>query len=186
MASCDYCGLVFDSAHDLQRQIKTWCPENENRKRQLPQDDYEKPPKKKPRIIQSDEYVMNHEDDSPYYIIRKRLLQKNEKRSKFKNENTWSEKLEKYRNEGLEAEKKANHKMEEANFIAFLDLYGKTILDMLNLKGREIHEKVMNSIEKFLKNGYENLPAVPMSLRKYKHLLEEMMYLTDDEETDGE
>lgn len=84
------------------------------------------------------------------------------------------------------AEKKANHKMEEANFIAFLDLYGKTILDMLDLKGGEIHEKVMNSIEKFLKNGYENLPAVRMTLRKYKHLLEEMMYLTDDEETDDE
>lgn len=65
MASCDDCGLVFDSTHDLQRHIKTWCPENENRKRQLPQDDYEKPLKKKPRIIQSDEYVMNHEDDSP-------------------------------------------------------------------------------------------------------------------------
>lgn len=57
---------------------------------------------------------------------------------------------------------------------------------MLDLKGGEIHEKVMNSIEKFLKNGYENLPAVRMTLRKYKHLLEEMMYLTDDEETDDE
>lgn len=44
----------------------------------------------------------------------------------------------------------------------------------------------MNSIEKFLKNGYETLPAVRMTLRKYKHLLEEMMYLTDDEETDDE
>lgn len=57
---------------------------------------------------------------------------------------------------------------------------------MLDLKGGEIHEKVINSIEKFLKNGYENLPAVRMTLRKYKHLLEEMMYLTDDEETDDE
>lgn len=39
MASCDDCGLVFDSTHDLQRHIKTWCPENENRKRPLPLDD---------------------------------------------------------------------------------------------------------------------------------------------------
>lgn len=62
---------------------------------------------------------------------------------------------------------------------------------MLDLKGGEIHEKVMNSIEKcFFLNGYENLPAVRMTLRKYKHLLVEMMYLTDDkkhdEETDSE
>lgn len=72
--------------------------------------------------------------------------------------------------------------MEETDFIAFLNIYGKTILDMLDLKGREIHENVMNSIEKFLKSGYENLPAtVCITLRKNKHLLEEMMYLTDDE-----
>lgn len=41
--------------------------------------------------------------------------------------------------------------MEEANFIAFLDLYGKTILDMLDLKGGEIQGKIMNCIEKCLK-----------------------------------
>lgn len=72
---------------------------------------------------------------------------------KFKNEDTWSKRFEKYRYGGLskfEVEKKATHKMEEANFIAFLDLYGKNILDMLDLKGGEIHEKVMNCIEKFL------------------------------------
>lgn len=132
---------------------------------------------------------MNHEDDSPIVSSEEDYFRRMKKRSKFKNEDTWSEKFEKYRNEGLSklgAEKKANHKMEEANFIAFLDLYEKTILDMLDLKGGEIHEKVMNSIEKFLKNGYENLPAVCMTLRNYKHLLVKMMHLTDDEETDDE
>lgn len=132
---------------------------------------------------------MNHEDDSPIISSEEDYFRRMKKRSKFKNEDTWSEKFEKYGNEGLSklgAEKNANHKMEEANFIAFLDLYGKAILDMLDLKDKEIHEKVMNRIEKFLKNGYENLPAVHMTLRKYKHLLEEMMYLTDDEETDDE
>lgn len=57
---------------------------------------------------------------------------------------------------------------------------------MLDLKGGQIHEKVMNNVEKFLNKGYENLPAVRMALRKYKHLLEEMMYLSDDEETDDD
>lgn len=66
------------------------------------------------------------------------------------------------------------------------DLYGKTILNMLDLKEGQIHEKVMTYVEKFLKKGYENLPAVRMALRKYKHLLEEMMYLSDDGETDDE
>ena len=26
--SCDDCGLVFNNAHDLQRNIKRWCPES--------------------------------------------------------------------------------------------------------------------------------------------------------------
>lgn len=76
--------------------------------------------------------------------------------------------------------------MEETNFISFLNLYGRIILDMFDLKGGQIHEKVMNNVEKFLKKGYENLPAVRMAIRKYKHLLEEMMYISDGEETDDE
>ena len=42
----------------------------------------------------------------------------------------------------------------------------------------------MKTIENFLEKGYENLLPVRMTLRKYKHLLEEMMLETDDEETD--
>lgn len=153
MASCDDCGLVFDSTHDLQRHIKTWCPENENRKRKLPLVDYEKPLKKKPRVIQSDEYVMKHEDDSPVISSEEDYFRRMKKRSKFKNKDTWSEKFDKYRNEGLSKleAKKANHKMEETNYIAFLDLYGKPVLDMLDLKGGEIHEKVMIVWKNFLK-----------------------------------
>jgi hypothetical protein len=74
--------------------------------------------------------------------------------------------------------------MKETNFTTFLNLYGNTILDMLDLKIGIIHDKVMKSIEKFHKRGYENLPAIGMTLRKYKHLLEEMMLETDDEETE--
>lgn len=61
MVSCDDCGLVFDSTHDLQRHIKRWCPENDNRKRQLSLDDYEEPPKKKRHIFQSDDYEMDNQ-----------------------------------------------------------------------------------------------------------------------------
>lgn len=85
-----------------------------------------------------------------------------------------------------QAEKKADDKMKETNFTTFLNLYGNTILNILDLEHGEIHGKVMKTIEKFLEKGYENIPAVRMTLRKYKHLLEEMMLETDDEETDDE
>ncbi|KAK3084610.1 hypothetical protein FSP39_016240 [Pinctada imbricata] len=32
MHSCDDCGLVFENIHDLQRHVKSWCPENRKRK----------------------------------------------------------------------------------------------------------------------------------------------------------
>lgn len=110
------------------------------------------------------------------------------KRSISKNEEGWSEKVEKYQNDGLfkkEAQKKADNKLKETNFITFLDLnvYGNTILDMIGLKDGIIHDKVLKSL-KFHKRGYGNLLAIRMTLRK--HLLEEMMLETGDEETDDE
>lgn len=189
MASCDDCGLVFDDVHDLQRHIKQWCPENDNRKRQLPLDDYEETPRKKPRIQQLDEYTMDPEDDSSNISTEEDYFKRMKKRARLENEGTRSDKLKKYRKEGLskmEAEEKADNKLKEKDVIAFLNLYGKTILDILDLKRGRIHHKIMNSIDKFLKKGYESLPAVRMALRKYKHILEETMYLTDSDESDDE
>ncbi|CAG2185125.1 unnamed protein product [Mytilus edulis] len=48
MPSCDDCGVVLDSMHDLQRHIKHWCPENEYLKRKRDNEDLgnESPSKK--------------------------------------------------------------------------------------------------------------------------------------------
>lgn len=32
MPSCDDCGIIFDTMHDVQRHVKRWCPENGKRK----------------------------------------------------------------------------------------------------------------------------------------------------------
>jgi hypothetical protein len=50
MPSCDDCGVVLDSMHDLQRHIKTRCPESESLKRKR-EDDYisEENTSKRPR-----------------------------------------------------------------------------------------------------------------------------------------
>ena len=31
MPSCDDCGIVFNDVHDIQRHVKTWCPESHDR-----------------------------------------------------------------------------------------------------------------------------------------------------------
>lgn len=92
MVSCDDCGLVFDSTHDLPRHIKRWCPENDNRKRQLSLDDYEEPPKKKRHIFQSDDYEMDNQEDSPSASTEEDYFKRMKRRSKVNNEDTWSEK----------------------------------------------------------------------------------------------
>lgn len=75
---------------------------------------------------------MDNEDDSPTESTEEDYFKRMKRRAKVTNEDTWSEKVKKYRKEGLskkEAEKKANKKMEETDFISFLNLYGKTILE---------------------------------------------------------
>jgi len=46
MPSCDDCGLMFETMHDLQRHIKQWCPENKSLKRKRDEDDEDIPDKK--------------------------------------------------------------------------------------------------------------------------------------------
>jgi len=41
MISCDDCGVVLESLHDLQRHIKTWCPEKNPLKRKQTEALYE-------------------------------------------------------------------------------------------------------------------------------------------------
>ena len=47
MSSCDDCGLIFENMHDLQRHIKTWCPENgsiKSRREEEEEDIEDQPP----------------------------------------------------------------------------------------------------------------------------------------------
>ena len=56
MPSCDDCGLLFETMHDLQRHVKTWCPENTTKRRI--DEDIAPPPKG--RALEDTRY---HEDE---------------------------------------------------------------------------------------------------------------------------
>lgn len=86
----------------------------------------------------------------------------------------------------MEVEEKVDNKLKEKDVIVFLNLYGKISLDILDLKCGWIYYKIMNSIDKFFKKGYESLFVVCMVFRKYKYIFEEMMYLIDFDEFDDE
>lgn len=99
MAYCDVCGLLFESVSDLQRYIKTSCPDNGKRK--LPLDNYKESLEKKPRVFQSDYNIMNHEIDSYNTSTEKDYFKRLRQTTKSENENTWSLKVEKYQSNGL-------------------------------------------------------------------------------------
>lgn len=48
MSSCDDYGLLFENIHDLQRHVKSWCPDNVSFKRKRgDEDDEDQPPPKR-------------------------------------------------------------------------------------------------------------------------------------------
>lgn len=186
MPSCDDCGLVFENMHDVQRHVKKWCPENDSKKRKLDEEEEESPPKKLRPDVSVDSDISDTEEDSSE---EGEYFAKIRKKAKNNNDEKWSEKAEKYEANGLskkEAENKADSKMEEADLMEFLNQYGQTILDIIQLRGGKLHTKVMQSVGKYLRNGYDKLPAVRVSLRKYKHELQEDMYSEDESEDDEE
>ena len=95
MVFCDDCGLVFESTHDLQRHIKRFCPENDNRKRKLPLDNYKESPEKNSRVYHTDDFIPNHENDSFNTSTEEDYFKRMRQQNISENENTWSEKVEK-------------------------------------------------------------------------------------------
>ncbi len=57
----------------------------------------------------------------------------------------------------------------------FLNIYARTIRDLLDLSGGKLHGKIMASVYKLLSKKYGVMPAIRISLRKYKPMLEEFM-----------
>ena len=84
MSSCDDCGLIFENMHDLQRHIKTWCPENGSIKRRREEEDIEdQPPSNK---IKPEGYHDNREH-GVFDVLMERVKQNN----KENNEEKWNE-----------------------------------------------------------------------------------------------
>ena len=183
MPSCDDCGIMFDNTHDLQRHVKTWCPE----KRKREDDDEDQPPTKKPRLAEDEE---NREHKIPH------LEEKNREQEAFQsmiytakkdNEDEWLKKVEKYEKAGLtkkEAKDKANKKLKGEDFIKAMTRYRPIVKYILYLRKGSVHAHVMSDVENLLDDGYGVDKAIKMSLKKNKHILEEVFDEDDSDEED--
>lgn len=182
MPSCDDCGIVFENMHDLQRHIKTWCPENLSLKRK--RDDKEiqedQPPQKwipfEPEEKEEDKE--NQEDDVFNHLM---------KMAKEDNEKLWDRKYDKYIKKGLSREDariQTEEKMNSLDQKQFAKKYGQLILYILQLQNGSIHANVMDDVRDFLSEGYSERKAIRTALNKNRHVLEEMWDTESEMETD--
>ncbi|CAG2219059.1 unnamed protein product [Mytilus edulis] len=181
MNSCDDCGVLFETIHDLQRHIKTWCPENKESKRKLPEDIEENSSAKKARLDnQSDnEYVLNDtkQENKAYLKIGKI--------SRDYNEEAREVKIKKYLKRGLsktEAKQRANDKLKNEDWIIFMNRYLQVIEYIMRLKYEKMHVHVMNKVEAYLRDGFDENRAIQMAIKKYRHQLENFI---EDSQSSG-
>ncbi|CAG2202734.1 unnamed protein product [Mytilus edulis] len=131
MPSCDDCGVVLDSMHDLQRHIKHWCPENEYLKRKRDNEDLgnESPSKKstsewiKYDSVSDDGSEDVNMDDNEGY---KSLLHEAIDTAK----DTWDTKYDKYVKEGMNEEdaiQRSNEKISHIVQRQFFKRYTKLL-----------------------------------------------------------
>jgi len=185
MPSCNDCGVMFENMHDLQRHVKMWCPENQLNGRWMLMSI---PAKKRWLSIQSspslesDDDDQDSDDESEEDIYFERIV----KKARDNNEDERNKKREKYIKDGLseeEAVHKADTKMKNDDVIEFMDGYAKTIRDILLLRHGKLHLKIMESVDEYIVDGIDQINAIRMTLRKYKHELEEFIE-KDSDETD--
>lgn len=112
--------------------------------------------------------------------------------SKEDNENLWEQKYDKYIKEGLsreDARVQTEEKMKSKDLKKFLENYGQLILYILQINTGPIHTRVMEDVQDFLSEGYDERKATRMALHKNRHILDEMWddeAESEDEESDME
>jgi hypothetical protein len=166
--ACDDCGLLFDTAHDVQRHVKRWwCPENNE------------PPAKKQKI--EDESVIDEgvEDNDGY----KHLWNLAESWSQDK----FNKIYEQYINNG-ENEDDANEKAEERTRPYkeknFFDIY-RALLEVywFPLLTNATHRAIVKQINDFRSKGLSLTSAVKRVLKKNRSVFEDLF---ETEESDYE
>lgn len=129
-------------------------------------------------VTTTDEYNQNHEEEV-FNTLAEMARENNEEKRQSK--------IEKYIKTGLsedEATDKAEDKLRSDDWKVFMNKYTTLICYIMKLQGRKIHTKIMDTITMYIKAGYDETTSIRMTLKKYRHQLEE--YLEQKEYTDSD
>ena len=158
---CDDCGLLFDSAHDVQRHVKSgWCPESRE------------PPAKRPR-------TEKHSDDEPDEDIEENdgfihLWEITQKQNKDKFNKLYDQFIDDGHNEE-DSYEMATERTRPYKERLFFEKYQR-LLEMywLPLLTNTSHRTIVEQIDKLRQSGVSLPSAVKRVLRKYKHEFQDL------------
>jgi len=176
MFSCDDCGVVFEHCHDLQHHVKRWCSEGDNRS--------DEPPRKRAKYDyeEDDDSFLRLDEENTVY---KKIFQC----ARDHNEEDRRRKIDKYEQQGLsvtKAKDKANRALRDEDVRAFLVRYASLLSMIFRLRGGYLHGKIMTTVEEYLEQHMDLKKAIRLSLKKFKHHVEEIMEETEDDVSDDD
>ena len=161
MPSCDECGLVFDSHHDVQRHVRNWCPE--------------KPPQIK----------VEREEDVSVNAAFTRFL--NDARKG--NEKEWEEMVRKYMDDGMdeaEARSKGDDKISAEDKRSFFALYRNFLLNDIQIQQNPVHKEIIQDIRKRIESGEDESEAVESVTSRKRQRFESLFDQASDNEDDDD
>ncbi|WAQ96109.1 hypothetical protein MAR_028799 [Mya arenaria] len=176
---CDDCGLLFDSAHDVQRHVKRgWCPE--------PRETMGEPPAKRPRTDEHSDDAMDvdtEENDGFRHIWE---IAHKENKDKF------NKLYDQYIDDGYNEEdlyematertQPYKEKIFFANYQRLLEMY------WLPLVTNASHRVIAEQIDKLRQKGVSLPSAIKRVIKKHQHQFQDLFELSEDrgEESDDE
>ncbi|WAR02810.1 YMD3-like protein, partial [Mya arenaria] len=177
--ACDDCGLLFDSAHDVQRHVKRgWCPET--------RETIGEPPVKRRRTEEKSDDAMEDDLEENDGFLHLWEIAHKETKDKF------NKSYDQYIDDGYNEEdsyKMASERTQPykerlffANYQGLLERY------WLPLVTNASHRIIVEQIDKLRQKGVSLPSTVKRVLRKYQHEFQDLFELSDDsgEESDDE
>ena len=177
MTSCDDCGTMFDTNHDVQRHIREkWCPANNKRGHPYVRDS--SPPPK--RQLSSDDLSSGDEEEIEDNVTFQALWTQTLREFK----DAWERKTKAYiDDDGYEeedAKEQAHEDIIDTEKRMFFKSYMQLLKQLVPLQKNPTHNNIVESILKLLDRKVSLTMAIRKVLKKYKPDFEDLFSLEND------
>jgi len=175
MPSCDDCGVVLDSMHDLQRHIQSWCPENEILKRKWDDTEDNEDGMKKAKWIEYESESENsvQDENEGYNEGYKGLLNDAIDAAKPR----FDEKYDTCVEDSMDKDKACQQSNEDITRFVQKEFYKRytTYLELaIHLEKSKVHEQIVRNIQSLIDDDVNQDKAIKRILRKSRVYFEDL------------